>query len=81
MSRYAELHCHSNYSFLDGASYPYELVNRAAELGYEALAITDHNGFYGAARFRIAAAEVGLDWWGGASAASQKGANQKISRL
>ena len=60
MSRYAELHCHSNYSFLDGASYPYELVNRAAELGYEALAITDHNGFYGAARFRIAAAEVGL---------------------
>ncbi len=60
MSRYAELHCHSNYSFLDGASYPYELVNRAAELGYEALAITDHDGFYGAARFRIAAAEVGL---------------------
>jgi len=60
MSRYAELHCHSNYSFLDGASHPGDLVARAAELGYEALAITDHDGFYGAARFRLAAAEVGL---------------------
>ncbi|HLA66277.1 MAG TPA: error-prone DNA polymerase [Acidimicrobiia bacterium] len=60
MSRYAELHCHSNFSFLDGASHPGDLVRRAAELGYEALAITDHDGFYGAARFRIAAAEVGL---------------------
>ncbi len=60
MSRYAELHCHTNYSFLDGASHPQDLVARAAELGYEALAITDHNGFYGAARFRLAAAEIGL---------------------
>jgi error-prone DNA polymerase len=60
MPRYAELHCHTNYSFLDGASHPHDLVTRAAELGYEALAITDHNGFYGAARFRIAAADVGL---------------------
>ena len=58
--RYAELHCHTNYSFLDGASHPHELATRAAELGYEALAITDHDGFYGAARFRVAAAEVGL---------------------
>jgi error-prone DNA polymerase len=60
MSRYAELHCHTNFSFLDGASHPRDLVERAADLGYEALAITDHDGFYGAARFRIAAAEVGL---------------------
>ena len=60
MPRYAELHCHTNYSFLDGASHPRHLVERAAELGYEALAITDHHGFYGAARFRLAAAEVGL---------------------
>ena len=60
MSRYAELHCHSNFSFLDGASHPHDLVQRAVELGYEALAITDHNGFYGAPRFRIAAAEAGL---------------------
>jgi len=58
--RYAELHCHSNFSFLDGASHPWDLVQRAADLGYEALAITDHDGFYGAPRFRLAAAEVGL---------------------
>ena len=60
MPRYAELHCHSNFSFLDGASHPWDLARRAADLGYEALAITDHDGFYGAPRFRIAAAEVGL---------------------
>ena len=60
MSRYAELHCHTNFSFLDGASHPHALVERAAELGYRALAVTDHDGFYGAARFRVAAAEVGL---------------------
>jgi error-prone DNA polymerase len=60
MARYAELHCHTNFSFLDGASHPADLVRRAAELGYEALAVTDHDGFYGAPRFRIAAAEAGL---------------------
>src|SRR3990172_5901763 len=60
MPRYAELHCHSNFSFLDGASHPHDLVRRAVELGYEALAITDHDGFYGAPRFRIAAAGAGL---------------------
>jgi error-prone DNA polymerase len=60
MPRYAELHCHTNFSFLDGASHPHELVERAADLGYTALAVTDHDGFYGAARFRVAAAEVGL---------------------
>jgi error-prone DNA polymerase len=60
MARYAELHCHTNFSFLDGASHPGDLVRRAAELGYTALAITDHHGFYGAPRFRLAAAEVGL---------------------
>ncbi len=60
MARYAELHCHSNFSFLDGASHPGDLVRRAAELGYTALAITDHHGFYGAPRFRLAAEEVGL---------------------
>ncbi len=60
MGRYAELHCHTNFSFLDGASHPEDLVRRAADLGYRALAVTDHNGFYGAARFRRAAAEVGL---------------------
>ena len=58
--RYAELHCHSNFSFLDGASHPHDLVSRAAELGYEAIAVTDHDGFYGAPRFRIAGAELGV---------------------
>ena len=44
---YVELHCHSAYSFLDGASRPEELVLAAAELGYPALALTDHDGVYG----------------------------------
>jgi error-prone DNA polymerase len=57
---YAELHCHSNFSFLDGASHPEELATEAARLGLEALAITDHDGFYGVVRFAEAAREVGL---------------------
>jgi error-prone DNA polymerase len=57
---YAELHCHSNFSFLDGASHPEELVEEAARLGLDALAITDHDGFYGIVRFAEAAREVGL---------------------
>jgi error-prone DNA polymerase len=60
MTSYAELHCHSYYSFLDGASSPEALVATAAELGLSALAITDHDGLYGAARFAEAAADVGL---------------------
>jgi error-prone DNA polymerase len=57
---YAELHCHSNYSFLDGASHPEELATEAARLGLEALALTDHDGFYGVVRFAEAARAVGL---------------------
>ena len=57
---YAELHCHTNFSFLDGASHPEDLVETAARLGYGALAITDHNGFYGVSRFWQAATEIGL---------------------
>src|SRR3954468_23470865 len=57
---YAELHCHSNFSFLDGASHPEELAEEAARLGLDALAITDHDGFYGVVRFAEAAREVGL---------------------
>jgi error-prone DNA polymerase len=52
---YVELHCHSAYSFLDGASLPEELAARAAELGYEALALTDHDGVYGSLEFAHAA--------------------------
>src|SRR3954454_15194231 len=44
----AELHCHSHYSFLDGASSPAELVGEAVRLGLRGLALTDHDGFYGA---------------------------------
>ena len=57
---YAELHAHSNFSFLDGASSPAELVDEAVRLGLEALALTDHNGFYGVVRFAEAAAAAGL---------------------
>ena len=57
---YAELHCHSNFSFLDGASHPEELAEEAARLGLEALAITDHDGMYGVVRFAEAARAVGL---------------------
>jgi error-prone DNA polymerase len=57
---YAELHCHSNFSFLDGASHPEQLAEEAARLGLEALAITDHDGFYGVVRFAEAARAVGL---------------------
>jgi error-prone DNA polymerase len=57
---YAELHCHSNFSFLDGASHPEELAEEAARLGLEALALTDHDGFYGVVRFAEAAGAVGM---------------------
>ncbi len=56
--RYAELHCHSSFSFLDGASNPEELVIRAKELGLSALAITDHDDFGGIVRFAYAAREL-----------------------
>ncbi|MCD1573294.1 PHP domain-containing protein, partial [Agromyces mediolanus] len=52
---YAELHVHSNYSFLDGASQPEQLVEEARRLGLSGLAITDHDGFYGIVRFAEAA--------------------------
>jgi error-prone DNA polymerase len=58
--RYAELHCKTNFSFLEGASHPDELVRRAAELGYRALAVTDRNSLAGVVRAHIAAKEVGL---------------------
>ncbi|HSW29955.1 MAG TPA: DNA polymerase III subunit alpha [Longimicrobiales bacterium] len=57
---YVELHCHSGFSFLDGASHPEELVLRAAELGYPALALTDHNGLYGSMEFAHAALSAGI---------------------
>ncbi len=57
---YVELHAHSAYSFLDGASLPEELAARAADLGYEALALTDHDGVYGSLEFAHAAKQFGI---------------------
>ena len=57
---YVELHAHSAYSFLDGASLPEELAVQAAELGYEALALTDHDGVYGSLEFAHAAKAFGV---------------------
>ncbi|MDI6857236.1 MAG: PHP domain-containing protein [Dehalococcoidia bacterium] len=60
MVSYAELHCHSNFSFLEGASHIEDLVLRARELGYEALALTDHDGLHGAMEFAQCARAWGL---------------------
>ena len=57
---YAELHAHTAFSFLDGASSPEAMAETAAELGLTALAITDHDGLYGVVRFAEAATELGL---------------------
>ena len=60
MSRYAELHAHSAFSFLDGASQPEELAIEAAGLGLSAMALTDHDGLYGVVRFAQAASALEL---------------------
>lgn len=57
---WAELHVHSQFSFLDGASDPEDLVTAGAAAGLSAMALTDHNGLYGAVRFAHAAASAGL---------------------
>jgi error-prone DNA polymerase len=57
---YAELHAHSSFSFLDGASAPEELAEEAVRLGLEALTLTDHDGMYGVVRFAEAAEAHGL---------------------
>jgi error-prone DNA polymerase len=60
LTAYAELHCHSAYSFLDGASPPDELLAEAHRLGYPALALTDRNGVYGSLAFAHAAKPLGI---------------------
>ena len=60
MARYGELHAHSGFSFLDGASDPEELVAEAVRLELGALALTDHAGFYGVVRFAEAARALGM---------------------
>ena len=72
---YVELHCHSAYSFLDGASQPEELAVRAAELGYEALALTDHDGLYGSLEFAHVAKDFGVRPITGAEVSLDSGAH------
>ncbi len=57
---YVELHCHSAFSFLDGASLPEQLALTASQLGYPALALTDHNGLYGSMAFAHEAKPLGI---------------------
>src|ERR1700704_4280408 len=57
---YVEPHCHSTFSFLDGASHPIELVHAAAEQGHSALALTDHDGLSGAMELAQAAKPLGI---------------------
>jgi error-prone DNA polymerase len=58
---YAELHCWSNFTFLEGASHPEELIARACDLGLAAIALTDRDGLYGAVRFANAARHLGVE--------------------
>lgn len=91
-SGYSELHCRTNFSFLEGASHPDELVRRAAELGYQALAITDRNSLAGIVRAHTAAKEVGLkllvgaevvfeDAWPAVLLATDRAAYGRLTRL
>ena len=57
---YVELHCHSAYSFLDGASHPVELAGAAADQGHQALALTDHDGLHGAMEMAQALKPLGV---------------------
>src|SRR3954465_9947153 len=75
---YVELHSHSAYSFLDGASQPEELAARAAELGYTALALTDHDGVYGSLEFAQAARHFGVRAITGAELSLDGGAHVTV---
>ncbi|MFN3189440.1 MAG: error-prone DNA polymerase [Aureliella sp.] len=66
MTRYVELHCKSSFSFLEGASHADELVDRASELGYGGLAITDRNSLAGVVRAHTAAKDAGFRFYVGA---------------
>src|SRR4029079_4001542 len=57
---YAELHSHTNFSFLHGASPVEDMAERAAALGLSGLAVTDHDGLYGVGRFATAIEGVGI---------------------
>src|SRR5258708_791228 len=78
---YVELHAASAFSFLDGASLPEALVDRAAQLGYPALALLDRDGVYGAPRFHLAARRAGIKAIIGAELTVAIGAAASILRL
>ena len=71
---YIELRCRSAFSFLEGVSNPEDLIERAAELGYPALALADRNGLYAAPRFHQAARAAGLRGLVGAEVTLEPGA-------
>ncbi|MGD0475535.1 MAG: PHP domain-containing protein [Candidatus Velthaea sp.] len=75
---YAELHCWSNFSFLEGASHPEELVERATALGLAALALTDRDGLYGQVRFAKAARNTTLGTIVGAELTLEVGSPPKV---
>ncbi len=69
---YAALHCKSNYSFLEGASHPSELVTRSHKLGLKAIALTDTDGVYGMVRAHVKAKELGVQLIVGATVSTQE---------
>ena len=75
---YAELYCTTNFSFLVGASHPEELAERAAQLGYRALAITDRNSLAGVVRAHTAAKPLGPNRASGPSATSENAISASI---
>src|SRR5271155_2699072 len=78
---YAELHTHSAFSFLDGASTPEELIEEAVRLDLCAIALTDHNGLYGAVRFAEAAAELDIRTVFGAELSLGSGAGSSLGSV
>ena len=73
--KYAGLWCKSNFSFLEGASHPEELVERCAALGIEALALTDRDGVYGVVEAHVKALEVGVKLMLGTDVTVDDGSN------
>jgi error-prone DNA polymerase len=78
---YAELHAHSAYSFLDGASHPDELARAAARAGYEAFALTDHDNLCGAMEFAVAAREAGVRSIHGAELSIRAGEGEEVRHV
>ena len=83
MAPYIELHAASAFSFLQGAALPEAIVDRAAELGYAALALVDRDGVYGAPRFHKAARAAGIQPIVGAELSIDRaaGANSRVGTI